>query len=90
VNERAVHAFVRGRVQGVAFRYHTLKRAEELGVRGWVRNLPDGRVEVRAQGAPSVLEAFVGWLARGPAWARVDEVDARDAEPEQRSSFEIR
>ncbi len=61
-----MQAFVRGRVQGVAFRHHTMKKARELGIRGWVRNLPDGRVEVRAEGDVGELDEFVGWLATGP------------------------
>ncbi len=60
-----VHLLVSGRVQGVAFRAYTVDEARRLGVRGWVRNLADGRVE-----------ALVAWCRRGPPAARVEGVEA--------------
>ena len=71
---KRVHLLISGRVQGVAFRYYTIEEADRLGVLGWVRNLPDGRVEVVAEGEPERIEAFARWCHRGPALARVDEV----------------
>ncbi|HXG29981.1 MAG TPA: acylphosphatase [Nevskiales bacterium] len=71
---------VSGRVQGVGFRYATLHEAHRLGLSGWVRNLPDGRVEVLAQGAPDRVEALCAWLQRGPPAARVTGVE-RSPEP---------
>jgi acylphosphatase len=71
---------VSGRVQGVGFRYAVLNEARRLGVNGWVRNLPDGRVETLAQGDPARLEAFYEWLRRGPPAARVAGVE-RTAAP---------
>jgi acylphosphatase len=65
---------VTGEVQGVAFRYHTLEEARRLGVQGWVRNTPDGRVEIEAEGERSGVEALVEWCHRGPPAARVDDV----------------
>ncbi len=56
------------------FRHSTRLEARRLNVRGFARNLPDGSVEVLAQGAAGAVEALRGWLARGPAQARVDEV----------------
>jgi acylphosphatase len=67
-----VHLVVSGRVQGVAFRAYTVDEADRLGVRGWVRNLPDGRVEVEAEGERKAVEALVQWCRRGPPAARVD------------------
>ncbi len=66
---------VRGRVQGVGFRYFVLRRARLLGLRGWVRNQPDGTVEARAWGEDGPLEAFRAHLAEGPGHARVEAVE---------------
>jgi len=66
-----IHAFVSGLVQGVNFRYHTQKRAKELGITGWVRNLEDGRVEVVAEGDKYAIEEFIRFLKKGPPLAKV-------------------
>ena len=74
---------VSGRVQGVGFRFSTQITAESLGITGWVRNLPDGRVEVHLEGDPRAVGEMVDWLQRGPAGAEVtflEEVPAA-AEP---------
>lgn len=73
---RAVHWFVSGRVQGVAFRYHTVRAAQQYGVLGDVRNLRDGRVEVRAVGGN--LDAFLAEVRTGPIGARVDGIEEGD------------
>ena len=65
---------VRGRVQGVGFRAWTQKRARELGLRGTVRNRPDGDVEVEASGPEPALERLLQMLRQGPMWAAVSEV----------------
>ena len=69
---------IRGRVQGVGFRWWTTREAQRLGVVGWVRNREDGTVEVVASGTPEVLERFVTALGKGPGTARVEgmEVEA--------------
>ncbi len=74
---KRVHLLISGRVQGVFYRESTRKEAVELGVRGWVRNLSDGRVEALAEGPPEAVDAFVAWCHEGPAAARVDNVDAK-------------
>jgi len=76
--------FVTGRVQGVFFRASTAREADRLGIEGWARNLPDGRVEVLAAGTAQALEALGGWLERGPPAARVDGVEQID-EPLERA-----
>lgn len=68
---------ISGRVQGVWFRGSTLERARQLGVTGWVRNLPDGRVEVTAEGTRARLMDLLAFCREGPPAARVDDVDAR-------------
>jgi acylphosphatase len=85
---------VSGRVQGVWFRESTRRRAEELGVVGWVRNLPDGRVEALFEGAATAVAAAVEFVRRGPPLARVEqasvEEDADLAGETLVSRFEVR
>ena len=70
-------SLVRGRVQGVAFRYHTALKANQLGLQGWVRNKKDGTVQVEAQGQENSLNDLIGYLHKGPAQAKVDEVQIK-------------
>lgn len=70
---------LRGRVQGVGFRYFTAKAATGLGLNGWVRNLPDGSVEVLAQGAPASVKDLAARLTVGPASARVESLESVEA-----------
>ena len=88
---RRVHAIVTGRVQGVSFRAATAHEARRLGVGGWVRNRPDGSVELEAEGDGEQIAALLAWCERGPPAARVTrvEVSERDPRPE-RDEFEIR
>ncbi|MFN0243588.1 MAG: acylphosphatase [Planctomycetota bacterium] len=86
----ARHIWVGGLVQGVAFRHFTKVRARELGVAGFVRNLPDGRVEVWAEGARAAVEDLVRWLDRGPPSAHVTEKHVEDAAPTGAERFEVR
>lgn len=79
--EAAFTARVRGRVQGVGFRWSAREAAKRLGLTGWVRNAEDGSVEVTAEGKADKLEAFAVWLHRGPLGARVDAVERRDRAP---------
>lgn len=70
-----LHALVRGRVQGVGFRWFVRERGRKLGVKGWVRNRADGSVEVEAEGETLSLEELRGCLREGPPGARVSAVD---------------
>jgi acylphosphatase len=72
---------VRGRVQGVGFRFFVEREAHVLGIAGWVRNNPDGTVEVLAMGTPEQLMGLRGRLRAGPRAARVDAVDEAEARP---------
>jgi acylphosphatase len=71
-----LEATVRGRVQGVGFRYFAVRRAVELGLVGWVANTADGGVRCVAEGSPGALDAFEAALREGPIGAIVDGVDA--------------
>jgi acylphosphatase len=85
------HVWITGRVQGVFFRYHTRDEALRRGLKGWVRNLPDGRVEALFQGDDAAVEDMVRWCHQGPSSARVTNVIAvrEDPDPEL-SGFQIR
>ena len=72
---------VRGRVQGVGFRWFVEREAHILQIAGWVRNNPDSTVEVLAQGTPEQLAGLHSRLREGPRAARVDEVEVNEAEP---------
>lgn len=74
------HARVTGRVQGVSFRYHTTRQAHRLGVTGWVRNLPDGAVELEVQGPAGAVGELLSWVEDGPPDARVVRVVVDDAD----------
>jgi len=78
-----LRAFVWGEVQGVNFRYYTVLEAEKLGLKGFVRNLRDGRVEVIAQGEKGQLQSLLEWLKRGPAFASVSNVDSKFETPQK-------
>lgn len=69
-----LHVWIGGQVQGVGFRMFVEEQAVRLGVRGWVRNRWDGRVEVMAEGNREVLEQFLGQLRRGPRSAYIQEL----------------
>ncbi len=81
---------VRGRVQGVGFRYFVEQAANSLELRGWVRNADDGSVEVYAVGNPAQLSELAGLLRKGPRWAEVRGVDESEAPLENHSGFFVR
>ena len=90
MESKAVRARVSGVVQGVYFRQSTRDEATRLGVRGWVRNLADGRVELHAEGPAVAVDALLAWAHRGPSSARVDAVDVEDVASEGHAGFEVR
>ncbi len=81
---------VRGRVQGVGFRYFVEHSAKALDIRGWVRNDDDGSVEVYAVGTLAQLSDLAGLLWQGPRWAEVRGVDENEAALEDHSGFSVR
>jgi acylphosphatase len=86
---KAVQYRVTGRVQGVGFRAFVADVARAEGVRGWVRNLPDGSVEARAEGDAETLRRFEWRLWQGPAHARVDDITTEDVVPDGAPGFRI-
>ena len=88
---KRLHAIVRGRVQGVGYRATTLGQARRFSVAGWVRNLPDGSVEVLAEGGEPGVLGFLDYLRHGPNGARVTHVDTDWTEAKgDLQGFEIR
>ncbi|HXZ03851.1 MAG TPA: acylphosphatase [Ktedonobacteraceae bacterium] len=86
-----LHAYVVGWVQGVGYRYFVVNTALSLGIRGYVRNLSDGNVEVLAQGTRPNLERLLAMLQRGPSAAEVHEIRTRWGQPtEHLSGFHVR
>ena len=81
--------FVRGRVQGVGYRYFAQRAAEQVGVGGYVRNLDDGRVEVYAVGTRDQLADLAGRLWKGPRFADVHGVEELEADVQQYDTFHI-
>jgi acylphosphatase len=84
------HLIVTGRVHGVGYRWSCRAQAEKLGVTGWVRNLPDGTVEVAIEGDDQAVEQLIAWCRRGPLPARVTGVEVLLEPPQGDDSFEIR
>ncbi|HVE81412.1 MAG TPA: acylphosphatase [Myxococcales bacterium] len=81
MDQRRVSLRIKGRVQGVFFRESARSRAAELGVRGWVRNRPDGDVEALMEGPRAAVDALVAWCHKGPPAAHVDQVLVQDEDP---------
>jgi acylphosphatase len=81
---------IRGRVQGVGFRYATDGIALDLGLAGWVRNRPDGTVEAVFEGAERAVLEALAWCRSGPSSAYVQAVDVHEEAPERLARFEIR
>jgi len=85
------HIVVRGTVQGVSFRWYTRRQATALGLTGWVRNLPDGSVEIVAEGERDRLAELAAWARTGPSEAEVEAVRAEfGAATGEFEGFEIR
>lgn len=86
-----LHAYIKGRVQGVSFRYFALRAAQDQHLTGWVRNLWDGRVEVLAEGNQEALNRFVAEMRKGPISSGVEDVavEYSDASGEFKT-FQIR
>ncbi len=89
-NRQRVHVRVSGFVQGVGFRWFCQRAALSHGLAGWVRNLRDGRVELEVEGPDGEVRAFLGEVRRGPAGARVADLQTGELPPEGDEGFTIR
>lgn len=87
---KRVHVYVSGKVQGVYYRKFTQENAEERGVNGWVRNLPDGRVEAVFEGEKESIQELLERCRDGPDMAVVENIKLNWGEPEGLDGFEIR
>lgn len=86
---KQLHLWVSGRVQGVTFRASTRRHALDLGVTGWVKNLPDGRVEAVLCGPSNAVDQLLVWCQTGPPPARVDDIETTEEPPNDFSTFSI-
>jgi acylphosphatase len=84
------NVIVSGKVQGVFYRASTKQKADELGVAGFVENLPEGTVYMEAEGEQRLLDELVQWCKRGPQGARVDNVEVTEGELMNFERFEIK
>ncbi len=87
---KSLHLILSGKVQGVFFRHNTKKKADELGLKGYAKNLPDGTVEVVAQGSQENLEELIAFIRKGPGIAQVTGIKSTHKQPENFGSFDIR
>ena len=78
---KSVHILISGRVHGVGFRYFVLHKANELNIFGWVKNTPDGKVEIEAEGNPQNVEIFQEWMKIGPTRAIVQNCSISEITP---------
>jgi len=86
---KCVHLILSGRVQGVFFRNNTRRKAAELGLVGFAKNLPNGTVMVVAQGEDNKLQELIEFIKKGPGIAKVENIQIKHKEPENFKSFEI-
>jgi acylphosphatase len=86
---KAFRIRIKGLVHGVSFRASMARVASDLGVRGWVRNLPDGSVEAFLEGDERDVRRVLDWARTGPPRARVDRVDVESASPKNHRDFRI-
>lgn len=90
MTDKTVKALISGRVQGVAFRAWTRDVARQRGLSGWVRNLPDGRVEALFAGPVEAVDAVLEECRKGPPAARVDRIETQDMSAISATGFEVR
>jgi len=87
---RSVSLIIKGKVQGVWFRYFTQKEAEKLGLNGYVQNQEDGSVLIKASGSKEVIAQLLQWCKEGSPLSRVDQVDIQKSEKIYNKAFHIK
>ncbi len=88
---KTIYLIIGGRVQGVGFRYFAQLKARELNISGWVRNTPDGKVEIEAEGDSQNIEMFIEWMKIGPSRATIRTVSVSEITPRRNfTNFNIR
>jgi acylphosphatase len=83
------HLIISGKVQGVGYRYYTAQQAKKLGITGWVKNLPDGRVEAIFEGTQQTITEMINWCRQGPSAAQVTDITINHEKPQGHKKFEI-
>lgn len=86
----AYRIVIKGTVQGIGFRYYTRMAANRFGINGWVRNCPDGSVEIHCEGEESILQQFLEEVKKGPAGLVIKSLAVKEAQPDFFYGFEIR
>ena len=87
---KRANIFISGRVHGVGFRYSTKRAAQKHSIKGWVKNLSDGRVEIIAEGSEQDMKEFLAWCNKGPMWSKVTDVEVEEEKASgEFSGFEI-
>jgi len=88
--KKSVNLSISGVVQNVGFRFYTQKKARELGVKGFVKNMTDGSVYAEAEAEPDIINSFIEFCRKGPYWSRVSDVRVQDAPVKDFEDFSIR
>ncbi len=88
-NIKRVHLYIAGKVQGVFFRANTKEKAEEFGLTGWVKNLPNGKVEAVFEGNAEKIEKMINYLKFSPGLSAVKDIETEKEEPKKLSSFQV-
>ncbi len=86
---KRIHVYISGQVQGVFYRAYTQAKAEELGINGWVKNLPDGRVEAVFEGEDEQVDEMMRWCYQGSPASRVESVAINEEEFENIQDFQV-
>ena len=86
---KTIRLTIKGKVQGVFYRATAKDVADQLGIKGWVKNLPDNNVEIRATSTEQILQQFMNWCKQGPPKAKVDDVIVEELSLEEFNGFRI-
>lgn len=89
MSKSCLRCIITGRVQGVGYRANAQQQAIQLGIAGWIRNLPDGRVEALIYGEIPAIQTMQQWLSSGPLLARVNSIEVEEADYEGDGRFDI-